>query len=107
LDNQLLLGVIAVKYEVGIPTPRNAIVTLQIIADVEIEGEADVIKEWRNVLPKVEAEKPASRLAHQGWDKLTTEERRARTAPATAGRVRSARQKRMTYDGPRYGPSDD
>jgi hypothetical protein len=50
-------------------------------------------------LPKVEvflAQSPASRLAHQRWDKLTTEERRARMAPATAGRVRAAQQKRET-----------
>jgi hypothetical protein len=94
LDNQLLLGVVAVRYEIN--AASVATVTLQLIADVEIEGEAEIIKEWRSLLPK--AESPASKLAHQGWNKLSPEERQARMAPVTAGRVRAARLKRMSSD---------
>jgi len=51
LDGQELRGVSVVKFEVG-PIgfeKRAAILTLKLYADVEIEGEPEIVKEWRRM----------------------------------------------------------
>jgi hypothetical protein len=50
MDGKLMWGVSAVRFEVGPPGYKqgDAILTLQLYADVEIVGEPEIVKEWRN-----------------------------------------------------------
>ena len=54
MDGKLMRGVSAVKFEVGPVGYKkgDAILTLQLYADVEIEGEPEIVKEWRHALAK-------------------------------------------------------
>jgi hypothetical protein len=49
IDGEPLMGVTAVSFDLGID--RTAQVTLRLYADLLIEGEAQIVKEWRQGLP--------------------------------------------------------
>ncbi len=50
LDGEQMKGVSFVGFAVDVE--HNVVVTLALYADVEFEGEAEIIKHWRNARPR-------------------------------------------------------